>query len=398
MSAIVLNTAIALPAHVHSQEQIRAALLGWLSGAPDKAERAASILAHGEVQRRFTVRPLPWYLEHTSVTERSRVYAEEMVSLCGRAAEEALAGAGVHPRQVGLIISASCTGVMIPSVESHLIPRLGFRPETQRQPVTELGCVAGAWALARADDYLRAYPGAAVLIVAAELASLTAQVGDTSMANIVSAALFGDGAAATVAVGLSFPRNGPPPAPRSAAPHSAAPHSVASHSMATPETESLTAERRPATHRRATHPPARILATRSFLFPGTPELMGFDVTDSGLKIVLSPRVPRFIRQHLPGVLAPFLEEHGVRRGDLAHFLLHPGGRKVLEGLERELGLTPRDTRFSWQVLREYGNLSSATVLFLLHHFEREAAPREGDLGLLLAVGPGFCTELVLLQW
>jgi alkylresorcinol/alkylpyrone synthase len=383
MSAIVLNTAIALPAHVHSQEQIRAALLGWLSGAPDKAERAASILAHGEVQRRFTVRPLPWYLEHTSVTERSRVYAEEMVSLCGRAAEEALAGAGVHPRQVGLIISASCTGVMIPSVESHLIPRLGFRPETQRQPVTELGCVAGAWALARADDYLRAYPGAAVLIVAAELASLTAQVGDTSMANIVSAALFGDGVAATVAVGPSFSRNG-----RSATPHAAAPHTTAPHATVD----------RAAAHRPAKHRPARILATRSVLFPDTPELMGFDVTDSGLKIVLSPRVPRFIRQHLPGVLAPFLEEHGVRRGDLAHFLLHPGGRKVLEGLERELGLTPQDTRFSWQVLREYGNLSSATVLFLLHHFEREAAPREGDLGLLLAVGPGFCAELVLLQW
>lgn len=387
MSALVLNTAIALPAYVHTQEQIRAALLGWLSGAPEKAERAASVLAHGEVRRRFTVRPLPWYVEHTSVTERSRVYAEEMVDLCGRAAAEALAGAGVQPEQVGLIISASCTGVMIPSLESYLIPRMGFRPDTQRQPVTEMGCVAGAWALARANDYLRAYPEAAVLIIAGELASLTAQVGDTSMANIVSAALFGDGVAATVAVGPSFSRNG----------HSAAPYS-APHATAPPDAARYDTGDRAAARQRATHRPARILATRSILFPGTPELMGFDVTDSGLKIVLSPRVPRFIRQHLPGVLAPFLEEHGVRRGDLAHFLLHPGGRKVLEGLERELHLTPQDTRFSWQVLRDYGNLSSATVLFLLHHFEREAAPREGDLGLLLAVGPGFCAELVLLQW
>ena len=356
----VLNTAIALPVHAHTQEQIRDAIVGWLSHDPGKAEKAASVLANGEVRRRFTVRPLPWYLDHTSVTERSRVYKEEMISLCEIAAQVALAGAGLRPDQIGLIISTSCTGVMIPSVESHLINRMGFRPETQRQPTTEMGCVAGAWALSRANDYLRAYPGSAVLIVAAELASLTAQITDTSMANIVSAALFGDGAAATVTVGPGFPRNG-----RAAAP-----------------------PRRP----------ARILGTRSVLFRDTPELMGFDVTDGGLKIVLSPRVPRFIRQNLPGVLAPFLEEHGVRRSDLSHFLLHPGGRKVLEGLQHELRLTPEDTRFSWHVLREYGNLSSATVLYMLHHFEREASPRAGDLGLLAAVGPGFCTELLLLQW
>ena len=362
MTALVLNTAISLPAHAHAQEQIRAALLAWLADEPARADKAAAVLAHGEVRRRFTVRPLPWYRQHTSVTERSRVYAEEMIALCEDAATRALAEAGVEPRQIGLILSTSCTGVMIPSVETYLIPRMGFRPETQRQPVTELGCVAGAWALSRAHDYLRAYPDSAVLIVAAELASLTAQVGDRSMANIVSAALFGDGAAATVVAGPEFPRNG---------------HGTAE-----------------ARARR----PARIRATRSVLFPDTSDLMGFDVTDAGLKIVLSPRVPRFIRQHLPGVLAPFLEQHGVGRGDLKHFLLHPGGRKVLEGLERELGLTPQDTRFSWHVLREYGNLSSATVLFLLHHFERDARPLPGEWGLMMAVGPGFCAELLLLQW
>jgi alkylresorcinol/alkylpyrone synthase len=265
-----------------------------------------------------------------------------------------------------MILTTSCTGVMIPSVETYLIPRMGFRPETRRQPATEMGCVAGAWALGRAHDYLRAYPASAVLVVAAELATLTGQVTDFSMANIISAALFGDGAAATVVVGPEFSGPGRP---------------------------ALTAGL-PETRARA----ARILATRSHLFPDTPELMGFDVTDGGLKIVLSPRVPRFIRQNLPGVLASFLEEHGLRRSDLKHFLLHPGGRKVLEGLQRELNLTPEDTRFSWRVLGEYGNLSSATVLVMLHHFEQEARPEPGDLGLLMAVGPGFCAELVLLQW
>ncbi|HEX7927592.1 MAG TPA: 3-oxoacyl-[acyl-carrier-protein] synthase III C-terminal domain-containing protein [bacterium] len=356
----VLNTALALPAHAHAQEDIRDALLAWLRDRPDLAERAASIIANAEVRRRFTVRPLEWYVAHTSVTERSEVYRDEMICLCEAAARQALEEAGVAPTQVGLVISTSCTGVMIPSVETYLISRMGFRPQTRRQPLTEMGCVAGAAALSQADIFLRAHPESAVLIVSAELASLTAQVTDFSLANIVSAALFGDGAAATVVVGPRFAHNG--------------------HG-------SINGRK-----------PAGIVATRSVLFPDTPEMMGFDNTDGGLKIFLSPRVPRFLRQNLPREVAPFLEEHGLRLSDLRHFLLHPGGRKVLEGLQRELHLNAEDTRFSWRALGEYGNLSSATVLFMLHHFEREATPLTGEYGLLAAVGPGFCAELVLLQW
>ncbi len=359
-TAHILNTALALPQHEHRQEDIRDALLAWLAGRPALAEQAASIVANAEVRRRFTVRPLDWYLAHTSVTERSAVYRDEMIRLCESAARRALEECGVTPAQIGLIVSTSCTGVMIPSVETYLIGRLGFDPHTHRQPLTEMGCVAGAAALGQADRFLRAYPDSAVLIVAAELASLTAQVTDFSLANIVSAALFGDGAAAAVVAGPRFARNG---------------HGT------------LNGRR-----------PAGILATRSVLFPDSPDLMGFDNTDGGLKIFLSPRVPRFLRQHLPRELAPFLEAHGLKRADLAHFLLHPGGRKVLEGLERELALSRADTRFSWQVLGEYGNLSSATVLFILNEFERAATPRAGEHGLLAAVGPGFCAELVLLQW
>jgi alkylresorcinol/alkylpyrone synthase len=366
--ASVLHTAVAVPAYRHSQDSIRDAIVAWLTDEPGLAAKAASVIANGEVRQRYTVRPLDWYLEHTSVTERGRVYADEMVKLCERAARAALVGAGLAAADIGMILTTSCTGVMIPSVETFLMQRMGFRPETQRQPVTEMGCVAGAWALGRASDYLRAYPDSAVLVVAAELASLTGQVTDRSMANIVSAALFGDGAAAAVVAGSRF----------------------AHAERGTTGGAATTGNGRAR--------PARILASRSHLFPATPELMGFDVTDGGLKIVLSPRVPRFIRQHLPAVLAPFLEQQGIRRGDLKHFLLHPGGRKVLEGLERELKLTPEDTRFSWRVLRDYGNLSSATVLVMLHHFEQEARPEPGDLGLLMAVGPGFCAELVLLQW
>ncbi len=127
-------------------------------------------------------------------------------------------------------------------------------------------------------------------------------------------------------------------------------------------------------------------------------MMGFDNTDTGLRIFLRPQVPRFLRRNLPLHIAPFLEENGLKLGDLRHFMLHPGGPKVLQGLQEQLPLSSEQTRLSWQVLREYGNLSSASVLFLLHHFEREEAPAPGERGLLLAVGPGFATEMALLQW
>lgn len=367
-TAALLNTAIALPSHVYTQAEIGAIVGAWLGDDPQRAAKAQAVMSHAEIARRYTVRPAEWYLSHTALGERSAVYKEEMIRLCEQAAHEALEGAGVPAEAVGLIISTSCTGLMIPSVEAYLMNRLPFRPDTRRQPLTALGCAAGAAAIGQATTYLQAHPDRAALILSAELASLTAQVRDLSMANIVSVALFGDGAAATVAVGERYAGPSAVPGPRDGA--------------------------RPPPQRLA----ARVLYTRSVLFPDSEDMMGFDLTDGGLKIFLLPRVPRFLRTKLPGQVAAFLGANGLRLSDLQHFLLHPGGRKVLEGMQERLQLTPAQTRLSWQVLRDYGNLSSATVLFLLHHFEREASPRPGDYGLLAAVGPGFAAELVLLQW
>ncbi|HKI98790.1 MAG TPA: 3-oxoacyl-[acyl-carrier-protein] synthase III C-terminal domain-containing protein [bacterium] len=370
-AAALVNTAVAVPSHAYSQGEIRDVVCAWLAHDPALAARAAAVLAHAEIERRYTVRPAEWYLTHTALGERSAVYKEEMIRLCERAVREALEGAGVPAEAVGLIVSTSCTGLMIPSVEAYLMNRLPFRADTRRQPLTALGCAAGAAAIGQATTWLQANPERAALILSAELASLTAQVGDFSMANIVSVALFGDGAAATVAVGARY-----------------------GEAAAGGNGNGNGATDGPAPPRR----PARVLATRSVLFPNSEDLMGFDLSDGGLKIFLLPRVPRFLRREMPGQVASFLEEHGLRLEDLTHFLLHPGGRKVLEGLEDRLHLTRAQTRLSWQVLRDYGNLSSATVLFLLHAFEREAAPAPGDYGLLAAVGPGFSAELVLLQW
>ena len=369
MSTTLLATALALPDQSYTQDEIRGYLGAWLAHDPDKAAKADAILRNAEVRRRHTVRPAEWYLAHTSVTERSEVFREEMVRLTESAARQALELSGVRAEEIGLIVSTSCTGIMIPPVESHLMNRLPFRSTTRRMPLTELGCVAGATAISHADQYLRANPASAALIICGELASLTAQNGDFSLTNIVAAAIFGDGAAAAVLAGAEHPRaNGKEASDKGGLADSAA-------------------------HR---HP--RILASRGVQFPGTLDLMGFHNTDGGLKIFLSPRVPRVIRDELPRYLLPFLDEQGLALRDLRHFLLHPGGRKVLEGLERELGLTREQTRISWEVLREFGNLSSATVMFLLNQFARECRPEPGDKGLLMAVGPGFACEMVLLQW
>ena len=372
MPSSILATAVALPPYAHSQDEIRGYVRAWLSHDPERAAKADSILRNSEVARRHTARPAEWYAAHRSVTERGEAYAEEMVRLCEAAARQALERAGVPAGEVGMIVSTSCTGVMIPPVESHLMNRMPFRPTTRRMPLTELGCVAGATAMALADHYLRANPSEAVLILCSELASLTAQMEDFSLTNIVAAAIFGDGAAAAVVAGAEHPRTR---------------NGAGGLSGITRGAEGNNDSPRP-----------RILATRSVQFPGTLDLMGFTNTDSGLKIFLSPRVPRFIRDELPKYLRPFLAEQGVALNEIRHFLLHPGGRKVLEGLQRELGLSREQTRLSWDVLREYGNLSSATVLFLLNRFERETRPETGDRGLMMAVGPGFGCELILLQW
>ncbi len=370
MAGCFVATEIALPRYSYSQEEIGAAVEGWLAGQPEKAAKARGILAHAGVVRRHTVRPLEWYPAHPSVTERSEAYREEMIALCTRAAEGVLERARVAPEAVGLIVSTSSTGFMVPAVETYLMSRIPFSPQARRMPLTELGCAGAGTGVNLAEEFLRANPESSALIVAAELTSLTAQVSDFSMANIVSAALFGDGAAATLIAGekFAFPRPAATGGPGDAG--------------AGPEQRPL----------------PRIVATRSVLFPHTHHLMGFDNTDGGLKVVLSPQLPRFLRAELPSRVEPFLAEHGLGVADLTHFLLHPGGPKVIAALEKSFGLSREQTRFSHEVLQEYGNLSSATVLFVLHRFERQGRPDPGDYGLMMAVGPGLCAEMALLQW
>lgn len=348
--ATLYATATAHPPHRYEQEEVIRALPVWLEGDQRLLALARRVFENAAVQTRYGCRPLLDLARPLSLTETSHLYQRTACTLGEQVVRDCLTQANVTPQAVDLIISTSCTGFMIPSLDAYLANHFGFSPHVKRVPVTELGCAAGAMALARAHDYLRAFPHHTVLVVAVELPSLTFQLRDLTAANVVSSALFGDGAVAVLLNGEK---------------HKGKP---------------------------------QIIATESTLFPHTTEVMGFELKDSGFHIVLSTEIPELVRAEVPGLVARFLIQHGYTVKDISHFLLHPGGRRVLEGLVHALDITAAHAEISRAILRDYGNLSSAAVLFILDRFLKSQQPQHGDLGLLLAFGPGFSAETVLLRW
>jgi alkylresorcinol/alkylpyrone synthase len=273
------------------------------------------------------------------------------VELGEKVVRQALDKAGLTPRDVDHVFFVTVTGLSVPSIEARLANRLGFREDLRRTPIFGLGCVAGAAGVARAVDYLRAWPGHTALVVAVELCSLTLQREDLSIPNIIASGLFGDGAACVVLQGAEVSAPGP-----------------------------------------------RVVASRAVFYPDTERVMGWDIVDSGFKVVLSAKVPQLVRDFIRRDVDGFLGEHGLTRQDVKHWVAHTGGPKVLHAFEEALELTPGRLERSWASLREVGNLSSASVLFVLGEMLESGEARPGDLGVMMAMGPGFCAELVLLRW
>lgn len=348
-AGVICATATAVPEHVITKEEVKVSMGRVFDLDARRLALMHGVVDNARVEKRRLVFPLEYTVTPRPLSAISVEYQRWAIELGERAAREALNRAGIGAGEVDLLLTASCTGVMIPSLDAHLINSLGFRANVRRLPITELGCAAGAASLARASDYVRAFPGATALVVAVEIPSLTFQRGDNSAAHLISCVLFGDGAAAAVVSG-----NGARG--------------------------------------------ARIVDTDSFLFPDSTGAMGFELRDTGFHIVLSKDVPQLIRSRIGGLVDGLLERNGLRREDLGFFLLHPGGQKLLSFIEDELGLEEGDTAASWRVLAEYGNLSSATVLFVMHEWLKDAAPASGEMGLMAAFGPGFSSEMLLLEW
>ncbi len=344
----IVSTATALPEHYASQDDIINALKAYWTQAHFNVERIEALHRNTQVQGRHLALPLSAYPGLDTFQKRNDVWIETATVLAERVAREAIAKAGLTPRDIDHIFFVSITGIATPSIDARLCNRLGFRSDIKRTPIFGLGCVAGASGIARAADYLRAFPGQRALLISVELCSLTLQHQDTSIANIIASGLFGDGAAAVVLAA----DEGPGP---------------------------------------------KVLDSMAVFYPDTERVMGWDVVDTGFKIVLSAKVPQLAREQTGANVRDFLGKHNMSLGDVRQWLVHTGGPKVLEAFVEALHLPPDGLRHSWDSLNSVGNLSSASVLFVLDATLREGAAKAGDHGVLLALGPGFCAEMALLK-
>jgi len=357
----IVGSVTAVPGFSATQGEVKARLRELFDLPARRLDAAMELFDHAGVERRYSVEPINVLGVPRPLSEIQDRYREHALALAREVAIEALAQAGVAASEIDLIVTTSCTGIMIPSVDAYLVDELGLPSDVRRLPITELGCVAGAAALARAHDFLVGFPDAHALVIAVELPSLSMQRADLSLANLVATALFGDGAAAVVLAGGDVKTG-------AGGVGGGAGGGV------------------------------RILDTLSHIWPRSTYALGFDLKDDGFHSVLSKDVPALLRAEIGDLVGTLTARRGLTREDLTSFVFHPGGRKILAFLEEELGLSRADTQPSWDVLRDYGNQSSASVLFVLQEWIARRRPAPGTHGVLAAFGPGLTFEMMLLGW
>ncbi|HKE08041.1 MAG TPA: 3-oxoacyl-[acyl-carrier-protein] synthase III C-terminal domain-containing protein [Candidatus Acidoferrum sp.] len=345
----IAATATALPPHRITRDDVKY-YFGRVFDVPERrVEAMMAIVDNAQVHNRHSIFPIDYTIEPRPLCQTNNEYIEHSIRLGKEATEKCLERAGMKPEDIDLIITVSCTGFMIPSLDAHLIQMLGFRSNVRRMPFTELGCAAGAMGLSRAADFIASNPGSNVLVLAVELPSLTFQRKDITQANLISSILFGDGAAAVIVTGQK--KSGP-----------------------------------------------QILKTETYTFPDSLGAMGFDLRDSGFHIILRKDVPEMIGGRIKELVHGFLCRNGKKREEIKGWILHPGGARLLGTIEEELGLCKCDTQPSWDVLGNVGNLSSATILFILQEWLEKRTLKSGEHALAAAFGPGFSAEFLLLQW
>jgi alkylresorcinol/alkylpyrone synthase len=347
----IAGVAGAFPRHYYRQEEIASALKRNWADRLDNPKLLDRLLTRVGVEGRHLALPIEKYDELTTWGKANDAWTEVAEDLAEQALCRSLMRAGLSEADVDAIFFVSVTGIASPSIDARLINRMHLRPNVKRIPIFGLGCVAGAAGIARAADYVRAYPGQVAALISVELCSLTWQRGDASIPNLISSGLFGDGSAAVIVCGEERQASGP-----------------------------------------------RILATRSSFYRGTEDVMGWNISEAGFKIVLSAEVPNMVRKHLAHDIDAFLAEYDLSRDDIDSWIMHTGGPKVLEATAEALRLSEGALDVSWQSLRRVGNLSSTSVLLVLEEFINRRRPAPGSYSILAAMGPGFCAELVLLRW
>ena len=321
--------------------------------------RLLTVFENGQIEKRNFAKDLDWFKKDHSFEERNNAYIEHAVEYSIEAIENCLTNKSflheeVDYQEIDAIIFISTTGLSTPSIDAKIMNHLPFSPHTKRIPIWGLGCAGGASGLSRAYDYCLAYPNAKVLVVAVELCGLTFQRNDRSKSNLIGTSLFADGVAAVLLSG--------------------------------DDAEVTT---------KTTIP--YILDTQSTLMPDSEDVMGWDVKNEGLYVIFSKDIPTIITEWLKPNVEELLYKHGLKFSDINHFIAHPGGKKVIQAYEDALGFNKEHTRLSQKVLQQHGNMSSATVFYVLNEFMQQDLAA-GDYGLIAALGPGFCSELLLVKW
>ena len=350
MSVKIIKVAKQLPKHTRETAEILPFVEQWMEGQESRFKRKVIKIFEGAgVDRRYSIMDPLEVFSNPSFEQRNDIYAKEIRTLGRESIQKALDKANWKSTDIDFIITVSCTGIMIPSVDAYLINDLKMRQDIVRLPVTEMGCAAGVSGIIYANNFLKANPGKRAAVIAIEAPTATFQLEDYSMANVVSAAIFGDGAACVL---LSSKE----------------------------EDEGV-----------------KILAEEMYHFYDTTDMMGFKLVDTGLQMILDKNVPQQIADHFPAIVHPFLMKAGKKIEDVDHLIFHPGGKKIVQTVEELFGSLGKNIDDTKEVLKLYGNMSSATVLYVLERFMEKGLDK-GEIGLMLSFGPGFSAQRVLLEF
>ncbi len=347
----IASAASALPEHQYDQRVLLAALRDYWGARLDNPLFLERLHARVGVETRHLALPMEAYYDIQTWGQANNHWIDAALNLSEKALTLALQRSGLDSSRLGAIFFVSVTGIASPSIEARLMNRMNLPVNIKRVPIFGLGCVAGAAGVARAADYVRAFPDQVAAIISVELCSLTLQHDDLSIANLISSGLFGDGAGVALVAGSEVPCDGP-----------------------------------------------RVIDTRSVFYPNTEQVMGWDISEKGFRIVLSREVPVVVEQNLAADVDAFLASNNLNRAGIGNWILHTGGPRVLEATQAALQLPEGALDASWHCLRKTGNLSSASVLLVLEETLLHRRPSPGTYSLMAAMGPAFCSELLLLQW
>ena len=350
MAVKITSVAKQLPDYFKETKDIIPFVKLWMQDQEPRFQRKVIKLFEGAaVDKRYSIMHPEEVFTATSFEEKNNIYKREVIKLGEKSLQKALEKASVKATEIDYIITVSCTGIMIPSLDAYLINSLGMKQDVVRLPVTEMGCAAGVSGIIYAKNFLKSNPNKRAAVVAVEAPTATFQLNDYSMTNIVSAAIFGDGASSVIL--SSYPEDEGP----------------------------------------------EIVDEAMYHFYDETHMMGFNLVNSGLQMVLDKEVPQKIADHFPKIIHPFLERNQLKIEDIHHLIFHPGGKKIVQTVEDLFGKLGKNINDTKEVLRLYGNMSSATVLYVLERF-MDKNPTKGEKGIMLSFGPGFSAQRILLEW